>query len=360
MIEFDVKKEMESAITRAEKKLGEILNPGDERRIVIETVIAAMAAAVQRADAIAKGQLLRTAWGSFLDDLGEPFDVKRFDASPAAVTMRFSISVPVGGKVTIPQGARTTADGVLMFATQQTATLDHNASYVDMRCVCTTPGTIGNGIAPGQIKILVDPVKYITSIANVDMSTGGADQESDNDFRARVRLSPSQMSVAGSRAAYRYHAMSAVAGIADVDVQKNAPGKVAVTVLMDGGQMPGEDILQMVGNALSDDNVRPLTDEVMVQAPMAVSYTVNATYYISAGDTIDVAAIQERAQQAYEDYLVWQSAKLGRAINPDELRRRLLVAGAYRVIVALPDFVELEPSQVAVSVGSQLQYGGLI
>ena len=96
-------------------------------------------------------------------------------------------------------------------------------------------------------------------------------------------------------------------------------------------------------------------------AAEAVSYTATAKYYISSDDTAEINAIKSRVESAYADYLVWQKAVLGRAINPDELRRRLLTAGANRVDLSSPQWTALDDDQVAAeSTSSALTYGGTL
>ena len=84
-----------------------------------------------------------------------------------------------------------------------------------------------------------------------------------------------------------------------------------------------------------------------VQGPDPHPYTVTVSYYISREDSSDEERIKATVQTAYREYLAWQGAKLGRAVNPDELRRRLLVAGAYRVEVASPEYAVVEETKVA-------------
>ena len=134
-----------------------------------------------------------------------------------------------------------------------------------------------------------------------------------------------------------------------------------MTVLMDGGKIPTTAQLKAVENVLSAQTVRPLGIQVNVVAAEAVSYTATAKYYISSDDTAEINAIKSRVEAAYADYLVWQKAVLGRAINPDELRRRLLTAGAIRVDLSSPQWTALDDDQVAAeSTSSALTYGGTL
>ena len=89
LISVDPQALLEQVNSIMEEELGEILNPGDERRIVAGNIIAVVVAAMQQANAYAKGQLLRYSYGDMLDALGELVDVSRLPAEAAKVTLRF-------------------------------------------------------------------------------------------------------------------------------------------------------------------------------------------------------------------------------------------------------------------------------
>lgn len=361
IMNFDVQQEYEDAIATIENQLGEILNPGDERRIVVGTMISVLAAAVSQANAYANGQFVRYASGDMLDLLGEFVGAERLAAEAAVVTLQFSISAPAGTTVTIPESTRATPDGQIYFATDEAVIATYDAETVSVTATATETGAAYNGIAAGGITVIVDPVAYVTAVTNTDTSAGGLNVESDDDFRERIRLAPSQYSVAGPVKAYQYWAMSANSDIGDISVTSPNPAEVLITVLMADGSIPPQSVLDAVLTVVSADTVRPLTDQVSVQAPTEVEYTVTATYYISSADASQAATIQTAVAAAYNDYLTWQSAKLGRAVNPDELRRRLLVAGAYRVDLTSPAYTEITQVQVArASASSALTYGGLL
>lgn len=361
LISVDPQALLEQVNTILEQELGEILNPGDERRIVAGNILAAVVAAMQQANAYAKGQLLRYSYGEMLDRLGELVDVTRLPAKTSKVTLRFSVQAPAGITVIIPRGTRSTPDGKLFFATVREAAASYDAGTVDVEAEATEPGAAYNGLPAGAIKVIVDPVAYVGSVASVNATSGGLDRESDESFRQRIRMAPSHFSVAGPAGAYRYLAMSADAAIGDVSVTSPAPKEVLVTVLMGDGGQPGEAVLAKVSGILSADTRRPLSDQVTVQGPDPHPYTVTASYYISKEDSTDEERIRTAVEAAYGEYLTWQGAKLGRAVNPDELRRRLLVAGAYRVEVTSPEYAVVAETKVATAgEASALTYGGLL
>ena len=149
-------------------------------------------------------------------------------------------------------------------------------------------------------------------------------------------------STAGARGAYRYHAKRASTDIGDVLPVRPEAGKVEIYVLMKDGTPANTETKAAVLAACSDDMVRPLTDYVSVEDPDEVSYNITLTYYILRDTSRSAADIQAETAQAVEDYAAWQSAKLGRDINPSELIRRIMsVEGIKRVALTAPAFQAL-------------------
>ena len=75
-------------------------------------------------------------------------------------------------------------------------------------------------------------------------------------------------------------------------------------------------------------------------------------YVIDAKDYTEVAA-------AVDDYILWQKSKIGRDINPSELTRRMVNAGAKRVAITHPAFAAAGQYEVAVCGTRSVTYGGL-
>jgi phage-related baseplate assembly protein len=98
---------------------------------------------------------------------------------------------------------------------------------------------------------------------------------------------------------------------------------------------------------------------VVVSAPEAVTYDIDVTYYINSSDSAKAVSIQEQAADALAKYQLWQSAKIGRDINPDELRAYLKNVGVKRMEVRSPEFTPLEETQEAIVSTVNLVYGGL-
>lgn len=208
-------------IKTLESNVGEALYPGDERRIYGEALVAVFVSLYNKIDDAARQTLLRYARGEVLDAIGERLGVTRLSASPATVNIRFSVETPLSTNIVIPKWTKVTPDSAVYFATDEEAVLQAGAYSVTVPASAVATGSAGNGYAPGTITTLVDLVPYISSVTNVNESTGGDNGEDyteagDNRLRERIRLAPSALSTCGPEQAYIYIAKSADSRIADV------------------------------------------------------------------------------------------------------------------------------------------------
>src|SRR5690606_38241096 len=118
-----------------------------------------------------------------------------------------------------------------------------------------------------------------------DPETGApAVMEEDEDLRRRVLLAPDAYSVAGPRFAYVYHALSAHGDVLDASATSPAPGEVVVSVLSRiGDGAASAELLAAVEAVVNADDVRPLTDEVIVQSAGIVAFEVEAQLTLYSG-----------------------------------------------------------------------------
>lgn len=356
-VEIDSAKLYTSIIGSLMDSCDEALYPGDERRIFGEGVVALFVSLFSLFNDKAKQRTLRYARGNVLDAIGERYNVQRADPMKASAVFRFSVSGAQSENIIIPAGTRITADGGVYFATVETTVLPAWSTEVDILAECTEGGTNYNGFVEGTVSTLVDLIPYISSVTNITTSAGGDDGEpydetGDEKYRERIRLSPAIQSTAGPESAYRYFVLSADPGIIDVaiDCPEDQPNVVNLYPLMTGGELPGEEVLQKVMDALSDD-VRPMTDKVTALSPAVVEYEVEIKYYCTKEDEAATIETIEGEGGAIDQYNQWQTAALARDINPDQLRRFILApnsrTGAMRVDVVKPTFRELTKAQVA-------------
>lgn len=310
-------------------------------------------------DRAGKQDLLKYSYGEFLDNIAACKGVTRLPAQAAEVTVRFTLSAVQEAVVGIPLGTKVTEGDNIYFETTEYAEIPVGDEYVDVPCICQTAGAAGSGLAAGSINILVDPIPYVAKAVSIEESRGGSDIEDDESLAERVFLAPASYSTAGPTDAYVQHTKSYGASIGSVNVSSPIPGEVEVRVLLKDGTLPSDALVESILEHLNDDKVRPLTDHVKVFAPETVSYNVDITYYVARSDSAKAVNIQGAVAAAIEEYNQWQTYTIGRDINPSELIRRVVDAGAKRAVVALPEFTVVPPTTVARVGKISVTYGGI-
>lgn len=165
--------------------------------------------------------------------------------------------------------------------------------------------------------------------------TTPAVMESDAAYRRRLQLKPASWSTAGPRDAYLFHTLSADAtGVLDAGVSTPTPGTTVVAVLgrAEDGQ-PTPETLAAVEARLNTLSVRPLCEEVIVQAATLVAYTVDLQIYTYPGTDANaktaeaLAAVQAMVSRLYA---------VGLDVPRSALAAAAHVAGVQRVDVVAP------------------------
>lgn len=125
--------------------------------------------------------------------------------------------------------------------------------------------------------------------------------ENDDDFRERLPLKLESYSTAGPTGAYSYHARSADGLIKDASTTSPYPGTSLVTVLSkEGNGVATQAMLEVVEAALNTDEIRPLCEEVQVQAADIIEYTLAVGLWTYAGP--DTALVADQAQAGLVAY----------------------------------------------------------
>ena len=307
----------------------------------------------------AKKNVPRYANGKYLDSLGELFkDTFRLPEARATAIFRFHISEPQPQSVIVPQGTRINFDGEIVFSTTEELEIRAGDAYGDILGECLTPGVVGNNIAAGQIKEIMDTYDFFWKVENITRTAGGADKESDQSYYERLRESMEGFSTAGPVGGYIYHVKSVSTAIADVTATSPEPGLVDIRVLLNGGEMPTEATMQEIQDALNASTVRPLTDRVIVSKPEEVPFSVDVTIYLPRYSQTSSTIIERDARSAVAAYIKWQTEKMGRDINPSRLHNFLMEAGLKRAEIRKPDFTVVPETSVARLTGETVLNGG--
>ena len=349
-----------------EELTGVTVQPGSPERLFIQWAASVVIQERALANYAANQNLPSRAEGENLDALAELFYTHELPQAKAATcTMRFTISEPQAFAVLIPKGTRVTdASNTHVWETAEDIYVTAGETYADVKAVCQTVGAAGNGFVAGQINTIVDLFAYYQSCANLTESDGGGDAATDEEFYELLRLSMDGYSCAGARGGYIYFAKRVDTKIADVIAASPTPGVVKLYVLMDDGSIATEEMKEKVLAACSADDVRPLTDFVSVEDPEQVPYNVRLTYYIQDDAEVSAEELALAVAKKVGEFTDWQSAKLGRDINPSRLISMLMETGIKRVELEEPAFTSLrdgsgtEAPQVAVLGTVTVKSGG--
>lgn len=309
----------------------------------------------------AKQNIPRYATGENLDMLSGIFhNVSRLEAVPATVTLQFSISKAPVTDYIITDTLEVTADGYVNFATTENIVFAAGETTAVVKAECTLAGETGNGFLPGEINALVsDEFLYFEKVENITVSEGGSEKEDDASFYSRMRESEESYTTAGAKNSYSYHARSVSALVSDVSVESPEPGKVDVKIMLQDGVLPDEEMISKVQEYLNADDIRPLTDYVVVSAPATVTFDIDVIYYISSMQEISAEKIRDAVETYTRSYVAWQTSKMGRDINPSYFNALIMQSGIKRAEIISPVFTRIENGSVAVLGNLNITFGGM-
>ena len=371
------------------------LYDGDPRRLFLQAVALLIIQQNALIDLTGKSNLLRFADESTIEDIGWLYGPRadRLQPSRAMTTIEFSLSAVRAQTTTITAGTRVATEN-LTFSTAVHLEIPAGKLFGSVQARCETVGTAGNGMLPGQVFQIVDHSPFVAHAINITESAGGADLEDLEAYRNRVRHTPESFSTAGPDGAYWFWAMTANAGIIDVDVwmpeldlgkfgdflrpwgindpagfyealftyfreSGTGPGNVNVAPLMEGGKLPTKDILDAVHEICNGRSIRPLTDFLHVMPPEPVLFDIDFTYWIDGSEITRTNEIQAAVNSAAQEYISWQSGRIGRWLKPDRLTQLVKNAGARRLDIRSPVDTEIFKGQVAQLNEFNIIYGGI-
>lgn len=198
-----------------ENAIEEPLYPGDERRMFAEALIMIIVQFLATADDLTKQKFLKNARGEVLDANGEAYGVERKEGEKATTEITFSLQTIVSADIEIPKGTLVTNDSEHFFETLTDAVIPNGELSVTVPAEATASGSEYNDIGIGEIDVLVSNIAYIDNVANSTATAGGTDDEDDDTYRERIRLSQDRYA-SGTKNYYKFHAMTADTNIQDI------------------------------------------------------------------------------------------------------------------------------------------------
>ena len=251
-------------------------------------------------DTVAREALRRsfiaTTFGLYLDRRGEEMGAPRTAAVAATGTVTFSgvnaTVIPAGTTVRTPTVAGTPSQA---YTTDVQATIA--AGTATAAITAALGGAAGNAGA-ATIIVLAAPIAGVTGVTNAAPTTGGVDEESDDDYRARLLRRAARISSGGNADDYNNWAEE----VAGVGLAKTIPlgagaGTVTVLIVDTTRAAAAGALVTLVQTAI--DALRPIGAAVTVAAPTFVAIDVAANLTIASGYvTADVEAAVEAALTA--------------------------------------------------------------
>jgi len=281
-----------------------------------------------------------------LDYLAENKGVFRLAATPAETTLVFNLS-PGHASVTLPAGTRVrTTDGLVQFATDEEKTAAPGTDVITVGATALTDGPQGNAYAVGTVTDVIDDQPFLVSATNSTVTGGGADIETDEGLRARIKTSENQFSTAGSKASYKFWALSANPSIIDAAVVQTDPGEISIYPLVKGGIVTPQAVLDAVADAVSGDEHEPHNDTVFVLSPTRVEFELPIQLVLKYG------AVQSVTEQRVYDALSVFFNNLSEKLGADVTDSQVIAAGMNEWVydINLPGFsnIIIDPTEFPV------------
>lgn len=253
------------------------------------------------------------AYGSWLDYHAEGVGLKRKKKNSAFAVVRVSgilgTEIPEGFRFAVPTDGSAPS---VEFATIEGGCID-SSGYIDVKVIAVEPGISGN-VGAGTITVMSEPITGVVSVVNLEMATGGTEEESDESLRERIAEvnNTAEASFVGCEADYRRWARE-VRGVGDVFVipqwDPETPNSVKVVVMDYNGEPANGQILQDVYDYIYADNGEerkcPIGAILTVAPPVPVVLDISARVRVNQGESREL--VLERYKASLRRY--YQTAK---------------------------------------------------
>ena len=360
-VKWDESAELEKAIEAYEEAADDVLFAGDERRLMINSMMYMVTSLMEEINYRANNNLVATCDEETLELFALQRNVQRIEARKASMKMLFSTDEAILEDIEIPAGTRVTSDGVLFFKTIEKKAIKAGDISVEVIVEATEGGAQYNELSVGKANILVDTIPYITEVRNITQSDGGSDRESTEAFRERVLNAPKGYATTGSDMAYIQKTKEVDSSIVDVVVDYIEESEVCmVYVLCENGALPDEVMLQKIIMHIGSKEIKALSDKLEVLTAVEKKYDISCSYKISAKDEEKESEIKKAVEIAIEKYKEDTMCSMGIAINPEILKKYMYNAGAASVEVTEPTYMSIEKYEVAKCNSMQITYGGIL
>jgi uncharacterized phage protein gp47/JayE len=234
-----------------------------------------------------------TAKGEHLDKKVAEQGLTRKVATYATGTVTVSGSV---GSV-ISRGDKVASD-TLVFTVTQTKYIESSGTAT-VNVICDTPGKQGN-VPIGAINRFPVTISGLTSVTNTSATTGGFDEESDDELRERYFEKVSLPATSGSKYHYVMWAKE-VSGVGDAKCLPlwNGNGTVKVIIINSDKQTASEALIAEVAAHIEKN--RPVGAAVTVESAVPLPINISVSLTLANSVTTDMA--KQKISDSVSSYL---------------------------------------------------------
>ncbi len=246
-----------------------------------------------QADWVTRQAFPQTARDEYLDRHAQLRGLTRKQGTRAAGTVRFSVGSAAPAALDIPVGTVCMTAGLVRFETTQAGTIAAGSTYADVPVRALLAGTAGN-VAKGTIVSMAVAPVGVSACTNPAACSGGADQESDENLRARVMDTFKRLPNGANAAFYQQGAMSfdQVAAAAVISRPRGV-GTVDVVVAAQNG-IPDSSLLEKL-TAYFEER-REIAVDLRVKAPVTVK--VDLSVRVRAKEGYDPQTVRAGVENA--------------------------------------------------------------
>lgn len=206
-----------------------------------------------------------TSWGEYLTMIAEQYGVLRRAATKATGTITLT------GKGIVPTGSLFTTAAGTKFQTLEYRNVNGTA---DVPVEAVNAGEAGD-VKENTITVIPMSIPGITAVTNAEATSGGYDEEDDEDLLKRYLEKVRLPATSGNKYEY-YEWAKSVSGVGDARVIPiwNGPGTVKVIIVDANMQVAPASLIKAVADYI--ETVRPIGATVTVVSPTPVPVKITA------------------------------------------------------------------------------------
>ncbi|MEA4956862.1 hypothetical protein SDC9_07407 [bioreactor metagenome] len=141
-------------------------------------------------DIVKQANFIKSAEGDALDDIGERKGVYREEGSFATGTVNLTLTPTPTSPIRLYNGTEVSTEDSIIFILNEDITFNTGTSTITADVICDEHGTIGN-VKAGSINTIITDLPYNLTVTNPSDFTTGADEETDDDYKERIKNSQS-------------------------------------------------------------------------------------------------------------------------------------------------------------------------